>query len=122
MTRSIASPTAMSVRRGSTKSSTTALLPLVHAEHRQERLLRDLDRPDPLHALLAFLLFLEQLALAGDVATVTLGQHVLAHRAHALAGDDIAADGRLDRDLEHLAGDELLESLGQLTAHGLGLV
>ena len=33
-------------------------------EHRQERLLRDLDPADLLHALLAFLLLLEQLALA----------------------------------------------------------
>ena len=45
--------------------------------------------PDALHALLAFLLLLEQLALAGDVATVALGQHVLAHRADRLAGDDV---------------------------------
>ena len=35
--------------------------------------------PDPLHPLLAFLLLLEELALAGDVATVALGEDVLAH-------------------------------------------
>ena len=33
-------------------------------EHRQERFLRDLDAADALHPLLAFLLLLEQLALA----------------------------------------------------------
>ena len=94
-------------------------LGLVHPEHRQECLLRDLDRTHPLHPLLAFLLFLEQLPLAGDVPTVTLGEDVLAHRADGLAGDDVAADGRLDRDLEHLARDELLQSFGQLAAGGM---
>jgi hypothetical protein len=34
--------------------------------------------------------------------------------ADRLARDDLAADGRLDRDLEHVAGDQLL----QLLAHG----
>ncbi len=61
-------------------------LALVHPEHRQECLLRDLHRADPLHALLAFLLLLEQLALAGDVATVALGEDVLAHRPHRFRG------------------------------------
>ena len=44
----------------------------VKREHRQERLLRHLDRADDLHALLALLLLLEQLALARDVAAVAL--------------------------------------------------
>ena len=64
---------------------------LVHPEHRQERLLRDLDGTHALHPLLALFLLLEQLALAGDVATVALGQHVLAHGADGFACDDIAS-------------------------------
>jgi hypothetical protein len=44
----------------------------------------------PLHALLAFLLLLEQLALARDVAAVALGEHVLAQRLDRLARDDAA--------------------------------
>src|ERR1041385_2721965 len=39
-----------------------------HLEHRQERFLRHLDGSDLLHTTLAFLLFLEQLALASNVA------------------------------------------------------
>src|SRR3954462_8055504 len=74
-----------------------------HPENGEERLLRDVHFADPLHALLAFLLFLEQLPLARDVAAVTLGQHVLAHRLDGLARDDAAADGGLNRNLEHLA-------------------
>src|SRR5688572_11263717 len=47
------------------------------AEHRQERLLRDLDAADLPHALLALFLLLEQLALARDVAAVALRGDVL---------------------------------------------
>src|SRR5262245_33609498 len=64
-------------------NSVTQLLRLrAHLQHGEKRFLRDLDLSDPLHALLAFLLFLEELALPGDVAAVALGQHVLAHRLH----------------------------------------
>ena len=57
-----------------------------------------------LHPLLAFLLLLEQLALARDVAAVALGGHVLAQRLDGLAGDDLAADRGLERDLELVRG------------------
>src|SRR5262249_56192682 len=49
-------------------------------EHREECFLRDFDLPDLLHALLSFLLALEQLPLPRDVAAVALRRHVLAHR------------------------------------------
>src|SRR3954447_17753401 len=121
MTSSSRRPIEISDRARMTNSS-TGCLALVHPEHRQEGLLRDLDRTHPLHALLALFLLLEQLALAGDVATVALGEHVLAHRAHGFACDDVRADGGLDRDLEHLARDQLLESLCQGTPRRLGAV
>ncbi len=53
---------------------------LVHSENRQEGFLRYFDGSDALHALLALFLLLEQLALAGDVAAVALGEDVLPHR------------------------------------------
>src|SRR6185436_11227939 len=86
----------------------------VDLEHRQERLLRDLDRADLLHTALAFLLFLQQLPLARDVAAVTLRRHVLPDRAERLARDDLAADRGLDRHLEHLPGDQRLQLLTQV--------
>ena len=58
----------------------------------QERLLGHLDAPDLLHAPLALLLLLEQLALARDVAAVALGDDVLAEGLDRLAGDDVRAD------------------------------
>src|SRR5262245_55748724 len=61
------------------------LLAVAEVEHGEERLLRDLDSADLLHAPLALLLLLEQLALAGDVAAVALRDHVLALRLHRLA-------------------------------------
>src|SRR5688500_11651228 len=96
-TRSITS-SSVSTRPTSTRRSVSISEPPavagsrgVGAEHGQERLLRDLDRTDPLHPALALLLLLEQLPLPGYVATVALGDHVLAHRAHRLPGDDVRA-------------------------------
>src|SRR5512145_453840 len=83
-------------------------------QHREKRLLGDLDRADLLHALLPLLLLLQQLALARDIAAVAFRQHVLAQRLHILARDDMAADRRLDRDVEHLArnqGSQLVDQL-----------
>ena len=50
----------------------------VHLENRQECFLRNLDRADGLHALLALFLLLEQSAFTRDVAAVALGKNVLA--------------------------------------------
>src|SRR5262249_49164446 len=50
----------------------------IHFEHREESLLRHLDGSDLFHTALALFLFLEQLALARDVATVALRGDVLA--------------------------------------------
>src|SRR3954447_23263607 len=82
-------------------------LRVAEVEHGEERLLRHLDGADLLHPLLAGLLLLEQLALARDVAAVTLREHVLPLRLHGLAGDHARADRGLDRDVEHLARDLL---------------
>src|SRR5574341_532304 len=91
-------------------------------EDRQERLLRHLDLADLLHAFLALLLFLEQLALSRDVTAVALGGDVLAHGLDGLAGDDPTADGRLDGDLVELPGDDAAKLLGQRLALLIGLV
>src|SRR5262245_20160623 len=87
----------------------------LHLEEGQERLLGDVHPADLLHALLALLLLLEELALARDVAAVALGEDVLAQGRHVLACDDLAADRRLDRHLEELARD-LLAQLGREAA------
>src|SRR2546423_15358333 len=78
-----------------------------HLQNREERFLRDLDLADALHPLLAFLLFLEELAFARDVAAVALGEHVLAHRLDRFARDDAAADRGLNSHLEHLTPNQL---------------
>src|SRR5918992_3103314 len=92
------------------------------AQRREEGLLRDLDAANLLHPALASLLFLEQLALPRDVATVALGGHVLAVGAHGLAGDDPLPHRRLHRDLELLARDELFKLLGERPAAEVRLV
>src|SRR5690606_39747590 len=80
-----------------------------HLQRLDEGGLGDFHLAELAHALLAFLLLLEQLALARDVAAVALGGDVLPERRDRLAGNDAAADRGLDRDLEHVLRDELLE-------------
>src|SRR5215210_8356578 len=82
---------------------------VLEAQRGDERLLRDLDAADLLHAPLARLLLLEQFALAGHVAAVALGDDVLAAGLDRLAGDDAPVDRGLDRDVEELARDELAQ-------------
>src|SRR5690606_17991295 len=57
-----------------------------------------------------------ELAFAGRVAAIAFGGDVLAQRRDRLAGDHLAADRRLDRDLEHVTRDEILEALAHMPA------
>src|SRR5436305_1460586 len=94
---------------------------LLQPERGHERLLRDLDPADLLHALLALFLAFEQLALPGDVAAVALREHVLALGLDGLAGDDPPADRGLDRHVEQLARDQLTELRGHPPPVRVGL-
>ena len=94
----------------------------VELEDGEEGFLGDFDVADLLHALLAFLLLLEELALAADVASVALGGDILAYLLDGLAGDDLPSDGCLDGDVELLTGDELLELLAHAAAELVGVV
>src|SRR3954452_5884461 len=96
--------------------SSSLLELLLEPERLDEGLLRHLDPADVLHPPLALLLLLEELALAGDVAAVALGQHVLALRLDRLACDHPSTDGRLDRHVEQLPGDERAQLLGHALA------
>ena len=80
---------------------------LVKFQYGEEGLLGHLHITDLLHALLASLLFLEQLTLTTDVAAIALGRDVLSHLFHGLTGYDFGSDGSLDGDVELLPGDEL---------------
>src|SRR5687768_18422080 len=94
----------------------------IHLEDGEKRFLRDLDRSHLLHALLSFLLLLEELALPADVAAVALREHVLAQRLHGRARDDLVADGGLDDHLEELPRDEFLELVRDLPSPLVRLV
>src|SRR5579872_3154587 len=67
-----------------------------------EGFLRNVDLAELPHLLLAFLLLLQKFPFARDVAAVALGGDVFAERPHGLARDHLAADRRLDRNLEHV--------------------
>ena len=68
----------------------------IHLQRGDEGLLRDVDLAELAHALLAFLLLLQQLAFAHHVAAVAFRGNVLAEGAHGFARDDLAADRRLE--------------------------
>src|SRR5688572_16519356 len=95
---------------------------LFDLQHRQKCFLWNLDGADLLHALLSFLLLLEELPLARDVAAVALRQHILSQRLHRRAGDDLVADRGLDRDLKQLPRNELAQLVGDLAAVLVGLL
>ena len=85
------------------------ILLLPNAQDRQESFLGDFNIPDHLHALLAALLLFQQLLLAGDIAAIALGQHVLAHGFDIGARDHPPGGISLDGHDEQLARDELFE-------------
>src|SRR5262245_8437726 len=93
---------------------------VIYLEHSQESFLWNFDLADALHSLLALFLLFEQLALARDVAAVTFGQDVFAHRLDRLAGDDALTDGGLDRHLEQLPLDELAHLFDQRASTRIG--
>ena len=94
----------------------------VELEHGGERLAGQGDAAELAHLLFALFLLFQQLFLAGDVAAVALGQHILAHGLDRLAGDDLAADGRLNGDLEEVARDVVPQLLADAAALGVGVV
>ena len=59
---------------------------LVHLEGGDEGFLRDVDPAELAHLLLAFLLLVQKLAFAGDVAAIAFGGDVLAQRARWFRG------------------------------------
>src|SRR6202171_5937596 len=89
---------------------------LVKLQHRHEGLLRNLDRTNALHPLLAFFLLLQQLAFARDVTAIAVCRDLLPHRRNRLAGDHLAADRRLQRHDEHLPRNDRLELLYKFAA------
>src|SRR5215510_8701325 len=80
-------------------------------QRRQKCFLRNLHLAQLFHALLAFLLPAQQLALACDVATIAFGHDVLAEGPYDFARNDTATNGGLDNDLEHLPWDEIFEAM-----------
>src|SRR5439155_3851553 len=120
--RSRSTGTAPSRTARARRSRSRSRLLLAYLQRRDERFLRHLDAADVLHLALALFLFLEQLALARDVAAVALREHVLALRFDRLARDDAAADRRLHGNVEHLPGDELPQLVRHLTPIELRLV
>src|SRR5215470_6832296 len=91
-------------------------------QRRQKCFLRNLHFAQLLHALLAFLLPAQQLALARDVAAIAFGHDILAKGPYDLARDNAAADGSLNDNLEHLPRNEVFEAVAQLAPPVVGFI
>src|SRR5215472_17541436 len=89
---------------------------VAHLEGSNKRRLRDFDLGELTHPLLALFLLFEELSLAGHVAAIAFGEHVLAQRLDRFPRDDPPADRRLNRHLKELARYQVFESLAQRTA------
>ena len=76
----------------------------IELQHGEEGFLRHLHVANLLHAFLTAFLLLQQLTLTAHVTAIALRCHVLTHLLHGFSGDDLAADGCLDGDVELLAG------------------
>src|SRR3546814_11181519 len=73
---------------------------VAHAQRGDESLLRNAYRAVFAHPFLAFLLLLQKLPFARDIAAIAFGGHVLAQRRDRLACAHLAAERRPDRNLE----------------------
>src|SRR6266851_4253429 len=90
-------------------------------EDREERFLRNIHLADALHALLAFLLFFEELALARDVAAVALGENVFADRRDRFARNHAAADRGLNRHFKQLPRNQFSKAGHEFAAALVGM-
>src|SRR5689334_10739046 len=91
-------------------------------EDLDEGIRRNRNLPDLLHLLFALFLFVEKFALPADVTAIAFRGDVLSHFANVVAGDDLAADRGLDRDLEHLRRNDLGELFAELAAFAFGFL
>src|SRR5512145_359926 len=87
------------------------LLIRIRLENRQKRALWNAYGTDHLHALLAGFLLFQELSFAGNVAAVAFGRDIFTEGADGAAGDDFSADGALNGDFIHLAGNFVLETV-----------
>src|SRR5713101_4427158 len=100
-------------QRGITESRGLLVRRAGDLQHSEERFLRDVHAAHALHALFSFFLFFQELAFSSDVTAVALGEDVLADRRDSFAGDYAAADGGLNRNLKHLARNQLAQARNQ---------
>ena len=81
----------------------------IEFEHRHKRFLRNFDRAELTHTLFALFLFFEKLLFTGYVAPVTFRKNVFSPCLDGFAGNDFAADTRLDGNFEKLTGNVIFQ-------------
>ena len=69
----------------------------VRFQNGEKGTLRNGNRTDYLHPLLAFLLLLQKLSLTGNITPVAFGCHILTEGRDRGTGDDLTSDSPLNR-------------------------
>ena len=85
-------------------------------EDGEEGFLGNVHLADALHAALAFFLFFEKFAFAGNVAAVAFGENVFADGGDGFARDDAAANGGLNRHFKHLPRNQFSQGASPVRA------
>ena len=88
----------------------------IHLQDGEECFAGHLNGTELAHSFLAFLLLFKEFLFTGDISAVALGQHVLAHGLDSFPGDYLAPYGSLNRDLKHLARNDILQFFGDAAA------
>ena len=88
----------------------------------KESFLRNFNPAAPLLAFFSLFLLVKPLALARDVAAVTLGCYILSESADILPGNDRASDNSLQRYLELVLRNSFPQFGYDYLAAGLGAV
>ena len=87
---------------------------LVVLENLDEGVGRNRNFSDQFHLLFAFLLLVEELAFARDVAAVAFCSYVFSHFAYVVTSNDLATDSSLNRDFAYERGKALATKMKQL--------
>lgn len=88
-------------------SVAVVVLFLPHFQRRYEGFLRNRDAAIFAHTLLALFLLIEQLFLSADIPAIAFRGHVFPQGRDGFAGDNFAANRRLNRDFEQVPRDQI---------------
>ena len=74
------------------------------------------------HAFFTFFLLIKEFSFPGGIAAIAFGRHVFAHGRNGFARNDLAANGRLNRNFKEVARDKLFEAFAHLASAAFRII